>query len=61
MQGRIKEEIDMPIEIGRKQTIEEITNGRIKKKGKEEMAPTAPKGRVEEEETAARKGGRARK
>ncbi len=51
----------MPIEIGRKQTIEEITNGRIKKKGKEETAPATPRGRVEEEEPAARKGGRARR
>jgi hypothetical protein len=49
----------MPIDLGKKQTIEEITNGRIKKKAKEEGAPARGGRTAERGAPAARKGGRA--
>jgi hypothetical protein len=48
----------MPIDIGRKQTIEEITNGRIKKKPREETPVRAAAAARPE---AARKAGRSRR
>lgn len=50
----------MPVDIGRKQTIEEITNGRIKKSPREEAKRPAAGGRETAPE-AARRGGRTRR
>ncbi|GEM_PF-4268804 len=48
----------MPIDIGRKQTIEEITNGRIKKTPREESAPRERIRAQERPMTGRKAGGR---
>lgn len=47
----------MPIDIGRKQTIEELTGGRIKKKAGEEAKRPSAKQASAKETTAKKKGG----
>ncbi len=52
----------MPVDLSKKQTIEEITNGRIKKKPAVEAAPPARPARARAvRPEAARKAGRRRR